>query len=149
MNHKSRLITTIFWSNIILIVMILMDRTEEVKSRKKLDELNRHTMEVTQRVIDSQMRAAQEIASLLDSCDVDAAEQAAFDNAYLEQFGAVGLDAALIADQKRFVIVTENVTVNVDPDRSDLVEVKRVDGRRAITIWVEGDITVNGIEVSL
>ena len=48
-----------------LIVMILMDRTEEVKSRKKLDELNRHTMEVTQRVIDSQMRAAQEIASLL------------------------------------------------------------------------------------
>ncbi len=90
-----------------------------------------------------------EIASLLDSCDVDAAEQAAFDNAYLEQFGAVRLDAALIADQKRFEIVTENVTVNVDPDRSDLVEVKRVDGRRAITIWVEGDITVNGIEVSL
>lgn len=90
-----------------------------------------------------------EIASLLDSCDVDAAEQQAIDNAYLEQFGAVGLDAALIADQKRFEVATENVTINVDPDRSDLVEVKRIVGRRAITIWVEGDITVNGIEVDV
>ena len=90
-----------------------------------------------------------EIASLLDSCDVAEAEQKAFDEGYLEQFGAVGLDAGLIADQKRFEVATENVTVTVAPERSDLVEVKRVDGRRAITIWVEGDITVNGIEVDV
>ena len=90
-----------------------------------------------------------EIASLLSSCDVDAAEQKAFDEGYLEQFGAVGLDASLIADQKRFEIETENVTVSVAPDRSDLVEVKCVNGRRMITIWVEGDITVNGIEVDV
>jgi len=86
-----------------------------------------------------------EIASLLDSCDVDKKEQNAFDEGYLEQFGAVGLDASLIADQKRFEIETENVTINVDPGRSDLVEVTRVDGRRMITIWVEGEISVNGI----
>ncbi len=61
----------------------------------------------------------------------------------------MGLDATLIADQKRFEIETENVKINVDPGRSDLVEVKRVDGRRAITIWVEGDITVNGIGVDV
>ena len=90
-----------------------------------------------------------EIASLLSSCDVDAAEQKAFDEGYLEQFGAVGLDASLIADQKRFEVATINVTVSVAPDRSDLVEVKRVDGRRMIMICVEGDITVNGIEVDV
>ena len=67
----------------------------------------------------------------------------------LDDGGADGLDANLIADQKRFEIETENVTINVDSGRSDLVEVKRVDGRRAITIWVEGDITVNGIEVDV
>ena len=61
----------------------------------------------------------------------------------------MGLDASLIADQKRFEIETENVKVSVDPDRSDLVEVKRIDGRRMITIWVEGDVTVNGIEVDV
>lgn len=90
-----------------------------------------------------------EIASLLDRCDVDAAEQKAFDERSLEPFGVVGLDANLIADQKRFEIEPENVKVSVDPDRSDLVEVKRVDGRRMITIWVEGDITVNCIEVDV
>ena len=90
-----------------------------------------------------------EIASLLDSCDVNKKEQKAFDEGYLEQFGAVGLDAGLIADQKHFEIETENVKVSVDPDRSDLVEVKRVDGRRMITIWVEGEITVNGIAVNV
>lgn len=98
---------------------------------------------------DSLQVGRKEIASLLGSCDVDEKDQKAFDEGYLEQFGAVGLDASLIADQKRFEIETENVTINVDPDRSDLVEVKRVDGRRMITIWVEGDITVNGIEVDV
>lgn len=88
-----------------------------------------------------------EIASLLDSCHVAAKEQEKFDDAYLEQFGATGMEAAMIADQKKFEITTENVTVSVDPDRSDLVEMKKVDGRRAITIWVEGDVTVNGVDV--
>ena len=96
---------------------------------------------------DSLRVGRKEIASLLDSCDVDEREQAAFDNAYLEQIGAVGLDASLIADQKKFELATENVTISIDPDRSDLVEVKRVDGRRVIMITVEGEITVNGIEV--
>ena len=98
---------------------------------------------------DSLQVGRKEIASLLGSCDVDEKDQKAFDEGYLEQFGAVGLDASLIADQKRFEIETENVTVSVAPDRSDLVEVKCVNGRRMITIWVEGDITVNGIEVDV
>ena len=98
---------------------------------------------------DSLQVGRKEIASLLGSCDVDEKDQKAFDEGYLEQFGAVGLDASLIADQKRFEIETENVKINVDPERSDLVEVKKVDGRRMITIWVEGDITVNGIEVDV
>jgi len=98
---------------------------------------------------DSLQVGRKEIASLLGCCDVDEKDQKAFDEEYLEQFGAVGLDASLIVDQKRFEIETENVTINVDSGRSDLVEVKRVDGRRAITIWVEGDITVNGIEVDV
>ena len=88
-----------------------------------------------------------EIASLLNSCDVDRAQQEKFDDLYLEQFGAVGMEAALIADQKKYEIATENVTVSVAPDRSDLVTMKRVDGRRVIVIAVEGDVTVNGVEV--
>jgi uncharacterized Fe-S cluster-containing protein len=46
-------------------VIILMDRTEEEKSRKALEDLREKTMDVTQQVINEQMRTAQEIASLL------------------------------------------------------------------------------------
>ena len=53
----------------------------------------------------------------------------------------------MIADQKKYEIATEHVKVSVDPERSDLVEMKRIDGRRAITIWVEGDVSVNGVDV--
>ena len=88
-----------------------------------------------------------EIDSLLDSCHVPAKEQEKFDEAYLEQFGAVGMEAAMIADQKKFEITTENVTVSVDPECSDLVEMKRIDGRRVVVIAVEGDVSVNGVDI--
>ena len=90
-----------------------------------------------------------EIASLLDTCDVAEKEQDAFQEEYLEQFGAVGLEAATVVEPKKFEIETENVTIQVDPSRSDLVEMKRIDGRRFILIAVEGEATVNGVEVNI
>ena len=87
-----------------------------------------------------------EIAGLLG---VSEKEQAEFQESYLERFGAVGMDAATVVEPKRFVIETENVTIQVDPQRSDLVEMKRIDGRRAIVIVVEGEASVNGVEVNI
>lgn len=46
-------------------VIILMDRTEEAKNQKALADLREKTMDVTQQVINEQMRTVQEIASLL------------------------------------------------------------------------------------
>lgn len=80
---------------------------------------------------------------------VSTAEQKAFDEAYLEQFGAVGMEATTIVEPKKFIIETENATIQVDPQRSDLVEVKRIDGRRYVLIAVEGEATVNGVEVNI
>lgn len=87
-----------------------------------------------------------EIAGLLG---VSSAEQKAFDEAYLEQFGAVGVAATTVVEPKKLVIETENVTIQVDPQRSDLVEMKRIDGRRFVLIAVEGEATVNGVEVNI
>lgn len=46
-------------------LVILQDITEEKASQKGLDDLRRETAEIAQKVIDKQMRVAQEIASLL------------------------------------------------------------------------------------
>lgn len=48
-----------------LTVIILMDRTEEEYKEKMLTKMRDETMSVTQKVLDNQMRAVQEIASLL------------------------------------------------------------------------------------
>ena len=87
-----------------------------------------------------------EIAGLLGASDK---EQKAFDEAYLEQFGAVGMEATTVVEPKKFVIETENATIQVDPSRSDLVEMKRIDGRRYVLVAVEGEATVNGVEVNI
>lgn len=47
------------------IILILMDLTIETKREKTLSEIRKQTIEVTDRVIDEQMRTVQEIASLL------------------------------------------------------------------------------------
>ena len=87
-----------------------------------------------------------EIAGLLGASEK---EQKAFDEAYLEQFGTVGMEATTVVEPKKFVIETENATIQIDPSRSDLVERKRIDGRRYILIAVEGEATVNGVEVNI
>ena len=90
-----------------------------------------------------------EIAAMLGTCDVPEKELAAFDNEYLEQFGAVGMQAATIAEPKKFELTTENVTIQVDPTRTDLVETRRIDGKRYILIAVEGEAAVNGVEINI
>ena len=87
-----------------------------------------------------------EIAGLLG---VSEKEKDAFQEAYLEQFGTVGMEATTVVEPKKFVIGTENATIQVDPSRSDLVEMKRIDGRRYVLIAVEGEATVNGVEVNI
>ncbi|MBR2563462.1 MAG: DUF4317 family protein [Paenibacillus sp.] len=52
-------------------------------------------------------------------------------------------------EPKKFIIETENATIQVDPQRSDLVEMKRIDGKRYVLVAIEGEATVNGVEVNI
>ena len=55
------------------------------------------------------------------------------------------MDAMTVVESKKYIIETENATIRVDPSRIDLVEMKRIDGRRNVLIAVEGEVTVNGV----
>ena len=48
-----------------LIIAIMRDVTEEVAAQERKDRVNQQTIEITDRVVDKQMRIVQEIASLL------------------------------------------------------------------------------------
>ena len=57
--------TVVFVPDQRLAVLILRDVTEEEAEREKLQQVRKQTVEIAQKVIDKQMRVAQEIASLL------------------------------------------------------------------------------------
>jgi hypothetical protein len=57
--------TVIYDNSYHIIICIMRDVTEETRQRTEKEEFNRRTVEVTDKVIEKQMMAVQEIASLL------------------------------------------------------------------------------------
>ena len=55
--------------------------------------------------------------------------------------------AANIAETKKFQIETPDVVIKVNPERSDLIETRMIDGRQCLVIAVDDHIEVNGVNV--
>ena len=73
-----------------------------------------------------------------------------FDQCYDD---TVGEDTELMLDNiysnRSFEVKTPVVTVKVNPDRTDLVATKVIDGRQCLVIELQGDAEVNGVAVKL
>ena len=71
-----------------------------------------------------------------------------FDQCYDD---TVGEDTELMLDNiysnRSFEVKTPVVTVKVNPDRTDLVATKVIDGRQCLVIELQGDAEVNGVAV--
>ena len=52
-------------------------------------------------------------------------------------------------DTRRFEVKTPDVTIQVNPERSDLVETRIIDGARYILIRADEGVQVNGIDVHI
>jgi len=48
---------------------------------------------------------------------------------------------------KQFKVSTPSVSIQVDPERSDLIETRIIDGRPYIMVLADGDVEVNGVNV--
>ena len=57
------------------------------------------------------------------------------------------LMAANVANARRFEVKTPDITVQVSPDRTDLLETRMVDGRECLVIRLDGQVEVNGIRI--
>ena len=53
--------------------------------------------------------------------------------------------ATNIAETRKFEVKTPDVVIKVNPERSDLVETKVIDGRKYLLIEVGSNIEVNGV----
>lgn len=85
---------------------------------------------------------------LLQKSGVPVERMETFDQDYEEMVGEKkSLLASNIASAKTFEIVTPDVIVKVNPERSDLVETKLIDGRKCLVIPIDDHLEVNGIEI--
>lgn len=91
-----------------------------------------------------------EVRSILESCGVSDAHVAAFEEKYDEEFGpAVDLSAQNIVNVKQFELRTPDVMIRVNPERSDLVQTRMIDGSRYILIRADEGVEVNGVNISI
>ncbi len=90
------------------------------------------------------------VKNVLQSCGVSDSNVDAFDEKYDAEFGAhVELSPRNIVDTRKFEVCTPDVTIHVNPERSDLVETRMIDGAKYILIRVDGGVEVNGVKIHL
>ena len=89
-----------------------------------------------------------DVRRLLAKSGVPEERLESFDKEFEEAVGEKNtLLASNIASVKTFQIETPDVIVKVNPERSDLVETREIDGRRCLVIAIDDHLEVNGIEV--
>lgn len=93
---------------------------------------------------------ARELGGILTDCGADEGEAQTFLDKCGERFGAGAvLSPANLIDSRRFEVKTEEVVLNIDPERSALIETRVIDGRKYILIPADGEVSVNGISVDV
>jgi hypothetical protein len=87
---------------------------------------------------------------MLQSAGVPEEKLAAFEERFDEEFGlGMSLSARNIAQPKKFEVRTPDVVVQVNPERSDLIETRVIDGQRYILIRAEEGVEVNGVNIAI
>lgn len=74
----------------------------------------------------------------------------AFSERFEEDFGATAaVTPANVIDIKKFEVKTPEVTVKVNPECSELIQTRIIDGTKYLLIRADGDVEVNGIKISI
>ena len=96
------------------------------------------------------MIAKADVKEALASCGVSEEHLAKFSVDYDETFGfEADLHPKNIIDSKRFEIKTPDVSIKVDPTRSDLIETRVICGVKYIMICADENVEVNGVSIHI
>ena len=94
--------------------------------------------------------SGREVSSMLQACGVPDEKLEAFEQRYDEAFGqGISLNATNIVEPKKFELRTPDVMIHVNPQRSDLIETRVIDGAKYILIRAEEGVEVNGVNIAI
>lgn len=89
-----------------------------------------------------------EVKSLFMESGIEEEKLVEFDKNYDKMAGeTVTLQAANVINTRVFEVKTPDVVIKVNPERTELVQTKLVDGRRCLVIEITEQVEVNGITV--
>lgn len=89
-----------------------------------------------------------DMTKLLEKSGVEEEQLEMFETRYDETVGErESLMAANISNTRKFEVRTPDVTVQVNPERTDLVETKLIDGVPCLVIEINDLVEVNGIQI--
>ncbi|NLP34146.1 MAG: DUF4317 domain-containing protein [Clostridiales bacterium] len=89
-----------------------------------------------------------EVKNLFSECGVKEERLQEFDSNYDKITGEnVSLLASNVINTRTFEVKTPDVVIKVNPERTDLVETKVVDGRKCLVIEINDQVEINGIVV--
>ena len=90
------------------------------------------------------------VKRVLHECGVSPEHMERFEEQYDRQFGPeADLPPRNIVDSRQLEVKTPDVTIKVNPERSDLVETRVIDGARYILIRAEEGVEVNGVQIHI
>ena len=102
------------------------------------------------KVTDPLLISKEEVKCALSECGVSEGCVAKFDIDYDETFGFnAELHPKNIIDNKKFEIKTPDVSIRVDPSRSDLIETRVIGGVKYILICADENVEVNGVNIHI
>lgn len=90
------------------------------------------------------------VKGVLASCGVSDAHVEAFDSQYDEVFGAdTDLSPRNIVDPRQMEFKTPDVTIKVNPERTDLIETRVLGGAKYILIRADEGVELNGVPIQI
>lgn len=92
----------------------------------------------------------EQVKTTLQSCGVSDTGISKFSVQFDEVFGfEAELHPKNIIDNKRFEIATPDVSIKVNPERSDLIETRIIGGVKYILICADESVEVNGVPINI
>ncbi len=92
----------------------------------------------------------QNLKTVLEYCGIDGEKVQKFGERFDEQFGKnSSLTPKSIVDVKKFELITPDVSIKVNPDRTDLVTTQTINGVKYILIRASEGVEVNGVNVDI
>lgn len=90
------------------------------------------------------------VRGVLRSCGVSDSHVSAFEQKYDAEFGAdTQISPRNLVEPKQFEVCTPDVTIRVNPERSDLIETRVINGAKYILIRADEDVEVNGVRITI